>query len=27
VPKAVSLNELHFSHGQAGWRCAVTLDV
>ena len=27
VPKAVSLNELRFSHGQGGWRCAVTLDV
>lgn len=27
VPKAVSLNELHLSHGQHGWRCAVTLDV
>ncbi|MDI3315318.1 MAG: archease [Mycobacterium sp.] len=27
VPKAVSLNELRFTHGQAGWRCAVTLDV
>ena len=27
VPKAVSLNELGFSHGQEGWRCAVTLDV
>lgn len=27
VPKAVSLNELRFSHGQKGWRCAVTLDV
>jgi len=27
VPKAVSLNELRFSHGQHGWRCAVTLDV
>jgi SHS2 domain-containing protein len=27
VPKAVSLNELHFSQGQKGWRCAVTLDV
>ena len=27
VPKAVSLNELRFSHGQKGWRCAVTFDV
>lgn len=27
VPKAVSLNELHFSQGREGWRCAVTLDV
>jgi protein archease len=27
VPKAVSLNELRFSHGQHGWRCLVTLDV
>ena len=27
VPKAVSLNDLRFSHGQKGWRCAVTLDV
>jgi SHS2 domain-containing protein len=27
VPKAVSLNDLRFSHGQHGWRCAVTLDV
>jgi SHS2 domain-containing protein len=27
VPKAVSLNKLRFSHGQHGWRCAVTLDV
>ncbi len=27
VPKAVSLNDLRLSHGQAGWRCAVTLDV
>jgi len=26
VPKAVSFNELRFSHGQEGWRCAVTLD-
>ena len=27
VPKAVSLNELRFSHGRHGWRCLVTLDV
>ena len=27
VPKALSLNELRFSHGQEGWRCAVTPDV
>ncbi len=27
VPKAFSLNDLRFSHGQHGWRCAVTLDV
>ena len=27
VPKALSLNELRFSHGQKGWRGAVTLDV
>lgn len=27
VPKAVSLNELRFSQGRHGWRCAVTLDV
>ncbi len=27
VPKAVSLNDLRFSHGQQGWRCLVTLDV
>ena len=27
IPKAVSLNELCFSHGQQGWRCSVTLDV
>ena len=27
LPKAVSLNELRFSHGRNGWRCAVTLDV
>ncbi len=27
MPKAVSLNELCFSHGHRGWRCAVTLDV
>jgi SHS2 domain-containing protein len=27
VPKAVSLNELHLSHGNDGWRCSVTLDV
>jgi SHS2 domain-containing protein len=27
VPKAVSLNELHLSHGKHGWRCSVTLDV
>jgi SHS2 domain-containing protein len=27
VPKAVSLNELRFSHGKQGWHCAVTLDV
>lgn len=27
VPKGVSLNDLHLSHGHNGWRCAVTLDV
>lgn len=27
VPKAVSLNALRLSHGRAGWRCLVTLDV
>lgn len=27
VPKAVSLNELQFSHDRRGWRCLVTLDV
>ena len=27
VPKALSLNQLRFSHGQKGWRGAVTLDV
>lgn len=27
VPKAVSLNELRFSHGQQSWQCAATLDV
>ncbi|MCV7260847.1 archease [Mycobacterium shimoidei] len=27
VPKAVSLNDLRLSHGDAGWRCLVTLDV
>jgi protein archease len=27
IPKAVSLNELRFSHGRHGWRCLVTLDV
>jgi SHS2 domain-containing protein len=27
VPKAVSLNELQFSHNRNGWRCLVTLDV
>jgi hypothetical protein len=27
VPKAVSLNELHFAQGHSGWRCSVTLDV
>ena len=27
VPKAMSLNELHLSHGKDGWRCSVTLDV
>ena len=27
VPKAVSLNDLHLSHGSDGWRCSVTLDV
>ena len=27
VPKAVSLNALRLSHGGAGWRCLVTLDV
>jgi protein archease len=27
VPKAVSLNDLRFSHGHRGWRCLVTLDV
>jgi len=27
VPKALSLNERHLSHGRHGWRCSVTLDV
>ncbi len=27
VPKAVSLNDLRFSHDRHGWRCLVTLDV
>ncbi|HTX94578.1 MAG TPA: archease [Mycobacterium sp.] len=27
VPKAVSLNDLRFSRGRGGWRCAVTIDV
>jgi protein archease len=27
VPKAVSLNQLRFSHDRRGWRCLVTLDV
>ena len=27
VPKAVSLNELRFAPDEAGWSCAVTLDV
>ncbi len=27
VPKAVSLNDLRFTHVRGGWRCAVTLDV
>ena len=27
VPKAVSLHELRFDGGAAGWSCAVTLDV
>jgi SHS2 domain-containing protein len=27
VPKAVSLNELHFAQGHSGWRCSMTLDV
>jgi SHS2 domain-containing protein len=27
VPKAVSLNDLRFTHGRTGWQCAVTLDV
>ncbi|TCC00217.1 archease [Micromonospora zingiberis] len=27
VPKAVSLHELRFGGGHAGWSCAVTLDV
>lgn len=27
VPKALSLNDLRFSHDQEGWRCAFTLDV
>nr|WP_243070597.1 archease [Candidatus Mycolicibacterium alkanivorans] len=27
VPKAVSLNDIRLSHGSAGWRCLVTLDV
>ncbi len=27
VPKAVSLHELRFGGGDAGWSCAVTLDV
>jgi SHS2 domain-containing protein len=27
VPKAVSLNDLRFTHNENGWRCLVTLDV
>lgn len=27
VPKALTRNELRFSHGQEGWRCAATPDV
>jgi protein archease len=27
LPKAVSFNELHLSHGPRGWRCSVILDV
>ena len=27
VPKAVTLNDLRFSHDDNGWRCLVTLDV
>lgn len=27
VPKAVSLNDLRFTHSRKGWRCLVTLDV
>jgi SHS2 domain-containing protein len=27
VPKAVSLHELRFDGGPAGWSCGVTLDV
>lgn len=27
IPKAVSLNDIRLSHGSAGWRCLVTLDV
>ncbi len=27
VPKAVSLHELRFERGAAGWSCGVTLDV
>jgi protein archease len=27
IPKAVSFNDIRLSHGRAGWRCLVTLDV
>ena len=27
MPKALSLDDLRFSHGHSGWRCSVTLDV
>jgi SHS2 domain-containing protein len=27
VPKAVTLHELRFARSEAGWSCAVTIDV